>query len=107
MNGVGLVTDPWQAMDDWCRKQSLEARDKFSVWYLENGLPLTHPDMRLLLGHSQALGRMRSFIHGARNCDSGRLPKGEDTGMVAECEASQSGRSDSEGIAHPSSGAPS
>lgn len=38
------------------------------------------------------------WVH--RACDSGRLPKGEDAGTAAECEASQSGLSDSEGIAH-------
>lgn len=33
------------------------------------------------------------------HCDSDRLPEGEDAGTAAECEASQSGLSDSEGIA--------
>jgi hypothetical protein len=49
--------------------------------------------------------RAVSLVLGLR--DSDRLPEGEDPAKTgAECEASQSGRSDSEGIAQPNPGVP-
>jgi hypothetical protein len=60
------VSDPWQIMDDWCAQQSKKLLARTNPHVLK-GRDLNDPEFRRLLGQSQALGRMRSFIHGARN----------------------------------------
>lgn len=57
---------PWQIMDEWCVKQGEKLRSLTDPHVLA-GRDLNDPEFRRLLGQSQALGRMRSFIHGARN----------------------------------------
>lgn len=57
--------DPWQAMDDWCAKQSQKLIESSNEQILA-GVQLADPQYRCLLGQSQAFQRMRSFIHSAR-----------------------------------------
>jgi hypothetical protein len=61
------MDDPWQEMEDWCKRQSRIACDAFDDRFMKGGVPVDDPELRRLLGMSQALGRMRSFIHGARS----------------------------------------
>jgi hypothetical protein len=53
-------------MDDWCAAQSEKLLARTSP-HIRKGRNLNDPEFRRLLGQSQALHRMRSFIHGSRN----------------------------------------
>lgn len=60
-----MDNDPWKIMDDWCKRQSEKLGEQGDAM-LSNGTPPMNPAYRTLLGKSQAFGRVRAFIHGAR-----------------------------------------
>lgn len=58
--------DPWEQMDAWLRARAEAVRDRFENRIEAENYNTDHPELRRLLGQSQMIGRMRSFIHGAR-----------------------------------------
>ena len=59
------MSDAWQEMDDWCAKKTALLAQKGGEYVMAGG-NLNSPKYRTLLGKSQALHQMRSYIHGAR-----------------------------------------
>jgi hypothetical protein len=57
-------------MDDWCVKQNERLRATMDPFILSGG-NLDSPAYRKALGQSHMIGRMRSFIHGARTAMKG------------------------------------
>jgi hypothetical protein len=62
--------DPWEIMDAWCEAKSQELRNAAEAMLESSAFDTDAPEYRVVLGQSQAMGRMRSFIHGARNGDA-------------------------------------
>lgn len=55
--------DPWEEMDAWCRRKQASLSLQSAPYVPHH---LEHPEYRRLLGQHQAFGKMRSFIHGAK-----------------------------------------
>lgn len=65
--------DAWAAMDAWCVRQGERVAAKMEPHVMAGG-SLDDRQFRRWLGESNALLRMRSFIHGSRNAPTPSPP---------------------------------
>lgn len=62
--------DPWDEMDDWCKRQS-DYLNEVAEGMIRRGAQPDDPSYLKVFGQSMAFGTMRSYIHGARAIESG------------------------------------